>query len=65
MTPDLDCLDHSLIVATQGGLPLVPEPYAALAEQIDTSVDDVLARLRRMQESGVIRRIDGLLNTHH
>lgn len=62
MQTELDCLDHSLIVATQAGLPLLPQPYAALAEQLDTSVEDVLARLRRMQDCGVIRRIGAVPN---
>jgi siroheme decarboxylase len=53
----LDPLDRALIRATQGGLPLLPQPYAAIGEQLGLSGDQVMARLRGMQERGVIRRI--------
>ena len=59
-TPDAD--DRRLIVATQGGLPLVPRPYHALAEQLGLAVEEVMARLRRLLESGVIRRIGAVPN---
>ena len=41
----IDEIDRSLIVATQGGLPLVPRPYHAIAEQVGLSADDVMRRL--------------------
>lgn len=38
-----DELDRRLIVATQAGLPLVPRPYHALAEQLGIAPDEVAA----------------------
>jgi DNA-binding Lrp family transcriptional regulator len=58
----LDADDRRLIVATQGGLPLVPRPYHALAEQLGLAAEEVMARLRRLLESGVIRRIGAVPN---
>jgi DNA-binding Lrp family transcriptional regulator len=58
----LDELDRRLIVATQGGLPLVPRPYHALAGQLGTSAEEVMARIGRLLESGVIRRIGAVPN---
>ena len=58
----LDAIDRRLIVATQGGLPRVSRPYEALARDLDIAADDVLARLRRMLDSGVIRRIGAVPN---
>ena len=58
----LDADDRRLIVATQGGLPLVPRPYQALAEQLGIAAEEVMARLRRLLESGVIRRIGAVPN---
>ncbi len=55
-------LDARLVRATQGGLPLVPRPYEALAEQLGTSADKVMARLRAMLEDGRIRRIGAVPN---
>lgn len=62
--PAVDALDRAIIVATQGGLPLVPQPYHAIAEQLGISADEVMARVKRMQEAGVIRRI-GVVPNHY
>lgn len=53
----IDATDRRLISATQGGLPLVPQPYAEVAGWLGLSEDVVIARLAAMQERGVIRRI--------
>ena len=45
-----DDLDRRLIVATQAGLPLVPRPYHALAEQLGTTADEVMVRMNAMLE---------------
>lgn len=58
----LDATDRRLIAATQGGLPLVPEPYRALAGQLGLDEADVLARLQRLLDRGAIRRIGAIPN---
>ncbi len=58
----LDADDRRLIVATQAGLPLVPRPYHVLAEQLAMTPEEVMARLARMLQSGVIRRIGAVPN---
>ncbi|PKO46434.1 MAG: protein nirH [Betaproteobacteria bacterium HGW-Betaproteobacteria-4] len=58
----IDDTDRALIVATQGGLPLVPRPYHALAEQLALSADEVMHRLKTMLETGIIRRIGAVPN---
>ncbi len=60
--PELDALDRRLIVATQGGLPRVPRPYDAIGGQLGIAGDEVIARLRRMLDTGVIRRIGAVPN---
>jgi DNA-binding Lrp family transcriptional regulator len=60
--PVLDALDRRIIVATQEGLPRVSRPYHAIAGQLGVNADDVMARLRRMLEAGVIRRIGAVPN---
>lgn len=57
-----DELDRRLIVATQAGLPLVPRPYHALAEQLGIAPDEVRRRLAALLDSGVIRRIGAVPN---
>ena len=58
----LDKTDRRLIAATQGGLPLTPEPYRALAEQLGLTEADVLVRLQNLLECGAIRRIGAIPN---
>lgn len=58
----LDDLDRRIILATQSGLPLVSEPYAAIAAQVESSSAEVMERFQRMLESGVIRRIGAVPN---
>ena len=58
----LDDTDRRIIVATQAGLPLVAEPYAALARQLGLETGEVLQRVAAMQENGMIRRIAAVPN---
>lgn len=58
----LDKVDRAIILATQEGLPLVPQPYHVVAEQVGISPDEVMKRLNAMLESGVIRRIGAVPN---
>jgi DNA-binding Lrp family transcriptional regulator len=61
---DFNEIDLLIMRATQVGLPLVPQPYQAIAEQLNLPVDLVMARFTAMQESGVIRRI-GVVPNHY
>ena len=60
----VDAIDRALIVATQGGLPLVVRPYHAIAAELKLPPDDVMARLRRLQTVGIIRRV-GVVPNHY
>ncbi len=58
----LDDLDRSIVVATQAGLPLVPEPYQHLAQELGVTAGEIMRRMQRMLESGIIRRIGAVPN---
>ncbi len=58
----MDATDRAIILATQEGLPLVPQPYHAVADQVGISPEEVMERLHAMLESGVIRRIGAVPN---
>ena len=58
----MDPVDRRIILATQAGLPLAEQPYDVLAEELGLPVDEVLARIRAMQDRGVIRRIAAVPN---
>jgi DNA-binding Lrp family transcriptional regulator len=58
----IDSLDRAIIQATQAGLPLVERPYAAVARQVGASPEEVMQRMQRMLDEGVIRRIGAVPN---
>ena len=58
----LDDADRRLILATQDGLPLVPRPFEAVAAAAGLPVAEVMSRMERLQDSGVIRRIAAVPN---
>ncbi len=59
----LDPMDRAIVRATQEGLPLVERPYDAVAAEVGTTPEDVMARMERLLAEGVIRRI-GLVPNH-
>ncbi len=55
-------IDRDLVIATQEGLPIVERPYQVIADQLGISEDEVMFRLEKMKDCGVIRRIAGVPN---
>ena len=60
----LDETDLAIMRATQAGLPLSPEPYQRIAEQLGLTAETVMSRMAAMQEQGIIRRI-GVVPNHY
>lgn len=58
----LDEHDRAIVRATQDGLPLVSRPYAEIARITGLTEADVVDRLKRMIDNGVIRRIGAVPN---
>ncbi len=58
----MDNIDRQLVKLTQKGLPLVAEPYRQLAEYLSISKTEVIERLEKMKQQGVIRRIAAVPN---
>jgi len=58
----LDDINRQIITATQSGLPLVSRPYDAIAERIGVDANEVISRMKTMQENGIIRRIAAVPN---
>ncbi|MCB1762660.1 MAG: Lrp/AsnC family transcriptional regulator [Gammaproteobacteria bacterium] len=57
-----NALDRGIIRCTQAGLPLVPQPYQYIADQLGTTAEQVMQRMRQMLECGIIRRIGAVPN---
>ena len=56
-----DELDVRVIRATQGDLPVVPEPWAAAAQTLGMEVSALLEHLAAMIERGLLRRVAAIL----
>jgi DNA-binding Lrp family transcriptional regulator len=56
-----DELDVAVIRATQGDMPVVPEPYAPAARELGMSEDALLAHMSAMAERGLLRRVAAIL----
>lgn len=52
----IDSLDQAIINYLQGGFPVCERPYAAVAEQLDTSEEELLARIGRLLKERVLSR---------
>ena len=64
---DLSTLDRAVLNAFQGGFPVVERPFepaaAALRERgVDVTGEELLARVRHLDESGVLTRFGALVN---
>jgi DNA-binding Lrp family transcriptional regulator len=53
----LSSRDMELIKLVQYGLPLCSDPYAEIGKRIDMDESEVITRLQKLQDSGVIKRM--------
>lgn len=58
----LDAKDRAIVNRLQGGFPLTSRPYLAAAESLGMEEDELLARLRRLVETGRLSRFGPLWN---
>ncbi|MBF0152387.1 MAG: Lrp/AsnC family transcriptional regulator [Magnetococcales bacterium] len=56
--------DRAIVLATQAGLPLHPQPYHVVAERIGLPPREVMERMHVMRTAGVIRRL-GIIPNHY
>lgn len=52
----LDRLDEDILRIMQDDIPLVSRPFKAVADKLGVSEEEVMERVRRMIDSGVVRR---------
>jgi DNA-binding Lrp family transcriptional regulator len=63
---ELDPIDYgdddiAVIRASQGPMPVAPEPFAPAAERLGTDQDEVLRRLESLKERKALRRVAAIL----
>jgi DNA-binding Lrp family transcriptional regulator len=56
-----DDFDRAVIRATQGDLPVIPEPYVPAAAELGVSVDKLIDHLHGMVDRGLLRRVAAIL----
>jgi DNA-binding Lrp family transcriptional regulator len=62
--PRVDETDRRLLAAIRHGLPLAPRPFAEVGARLELTEEEVIGRLARLRQSGVIRRF-GVVVRHH
>ena len=58
----IDIVDRRLIEILQDGLPLVSRPYEVIGTQLELSEDEVISRLSRLKQQGLIKRMGVIVN---
>lgn len=59
----LNELDKELLNILQTDFPLDSEPFKELAEQLNTSEEEILERTKAMKDSGLIRQLSAIFDT--
>ena len=57
-----DATDRAIVNVLQTGLPLSKQPYAEAADALGLAEDDLIERLKRMRNDGVLTRFGPLWN---
>ena len=61
MMPATDKTDRAILALLQDDIPVCAHPYAALASSLSISEEEVVTRMNRMREQGIIRRVGAVL----
>lgn len=59
----LDNLDKQLLNLIQTDFPIVEEPYKELSNKLGITEEDIINRIKKMQDSGLIRRLGGIFDS--
>ena len=57
----LDNIDRQILVILQGDLGDCPEPYTRIAKDLNISEEDVIRRIKKMKDNGIIRRFGAMI----
>ena len=60
-----DQTDLAILNVLQDDLPLVSRPWNKIAEQLGITETDILGRMQRLEEAGIIRGISPVLDSCH
>ncbi len=57
----LDKIDLEILKFIQGDIPLTPNPFHKLADSLNTTEEDIINRIKKIQAKGIIRRFGAVL----
>lgn len=57
--PPIEEIDRAILNRIQSDFPITPRPYASLAEDLNLDEAELMERLNRLKDKGIIRRIGG------
>ena len=57
----IDEIDKSIIRHIQGDIPLEPRPFAAIANEIGILEEELIGRIHKLKQKGIIRRFGATL----
>lgn len=60
---ELDSIDKNLLNILQTEFPLVETPFQAIAARLETTEDDIIARVKRLKADKIIRQISAIFDT--
>jgi DNA-binding Lrp family transcriptional regulator len=55
----MDEIDKAILNRIQSDFPITSQPYLKIADELNLTENDVLERISRLKEMGIIRRIGG------
>lgn len=61
---DLDIADRQLLNLLQSDFPLVPQPFAVLAERLGLKEEEALERSAALRRSGILRHLSAIFDAH-
>lgn len=63
MTSTMELTDRQILNIIQTQFPLVERPFASIAEEMNTTEDDVIERIKDLKEKNVVRQISAIFDT--
>lgn len=59
----MDDIDKGLVDILSEGLPLVEEPYVEIGKRLGLSEEEVISKIKKLKDDGVIRKISGAISS--
>ena len=57
--PKIDAIDRAILNRIQSDFPITSRPYRTIAAKLDLAEEEVIERVSRLKNAGIIRRIGG------